>query len=269
MQKTHILYLLYRRLRVGLGILGFILMYGALTDNFSAALLKIGAGFALIELFGAFYNDYQDFELDARSARKDKWTTSGLVTKTQMRNIAGATVLGGIWLLQGTSTGIILLGAGYALALFAYSYPGLPLGRNIPTYIILSALYLLLIPAMVTMFQKSLAFPEIYLTMFCFFQSIYILSQKDSTDTTDNTNIFLRNWNVASLTCAISAIFSLSFLFLLSSFRAPLMLFWGVNLLSKWYLVSKIIGKELTSTKRSRIMLIEFLTPYAYIAGGL
>jgi len=254
---------------VGLGILGFILMYGALTDNFSTALLRIGAGFTLIELFGAFYNDCQDFELDARSARKDKWTTSGLVTKTQMRNIAGAAALAGIWLLQGTSVGIMILGAGYALALFAYSHPRLPLGRNIMTYMILAALYLLLIPQMGAFFQKILLPEDVYLMLFAFFQSIYLFAQKDSTGTEDKTNVFLAGWKRATLVCAISAVLSLASLLAITTSIIPLMIFWLANLYSKWYLVSRIVGKEVTRTNRGRILLIEFLTPYLYIAGGL
>lgn len=269
MQHRKLLYLIYRRLRVGLGILGFILMYGAYTGNFSPALLLIGFGFTCIELFGAFYNDHQDYELDIRNRRKDKWTTSGLINRMQMRTLSFLTLSAGLLALLTTNLLIFMTGVGYGLALFAYSKPRLPLGRDIQTYLLLASLYLFLVPSMNMLFQRSLVSMDLYFMMFCFFQSIYLFSQKDSTDTKDSINIFLKNWNTAALTCTISAGLSLLFLSTFSIYPALLIAFWFVNLSAKYYLLNKIIDRKVNRINRGRILLIEFLTPYFYIAGGV
>ena len=82
------IWLIYKRLRTAFGVtLGFIVIYAAYTNNFSLAILPIAVGLCSIHLFGDLYNDYVDYNQDARNRRKDKWIISGLISRNGMKSL--------------------------------------------------------------------------------------------------------------------------------------------------------------------------------------
>jgi len=133
MKKTRLLWLIYRRLRIGLQVFGFILMYGAYTNNLTMPLFLAGLGFAFLDIFGVCYNDYHDYETDIRNKRKDKWIIAGLLTREQMKTFSFLCVFIGLFLLFFTNNFVLTIGIYYTIILIGYSYPKIPLKRNIST----------------------------------------------------------------------------------------------------------------------------------------
>jgi 4-hydroxybenzoate polyprenyltransferase len=264
------IWLIYKRLRVGLGALGFLLIYGVYTHSFLPALLFVGLGFGFIEIFAGMYNDYHDYELDLLNKRKDKWIAAGLVTRKQMRHISLIFLSVGIGFLCLTSIPILLLGIIYSVLMWGYSYPGIPLKRNASTYVLLGSVYLVL-PYLLTGFLgRSFTAIDAVFGIFWFSQSIYLYIQKDSTDMKDPENIFLaRRWKIASLIFIGFGIIASIALFIVSYFASILVFVWGMNAVLKFYLMRSVYRKSVTQKYRNRIVLLEFLTPYLYSLGGL
>jgi 4-hydroxybenzoate polyprenyltransferase len=233
-------------------------------------LLFVGFGFAFIDIFSGTYNDYQDYELDLRNKRKDKWIIAGLVTRKQMLYISLVFLFFGLDFLYLTNFSVLFLGIVYSILMWGYSYPSIPLKRNISTYMLLASIYLILPYLLTTLFNRSFTVFDFFFGLFCFSQSMYLYSQKDSTDLKDHTNIFLqKGWRIASLLCILFGIFTSMSLFVLSFLTASSLFVWGINSFLKFYLMKSIYKGNITKKYRDRIVLFEFLTPYLYVLGGL
>jgi len=270
MKKTRILYLIYRRLRVGSGPLGFMMIYSVLIHSLPISLLFVGLGFGFLDIFGGTYNDYQDYELDLENKRKDKWIIAGLVSRRQMLYISFVFLFFGLGFLYSTNFLILSLGIIYSLFMWGYSHPSIPFKRNISTYTLLASIYLLLPYLLTILLGRNFIVLDLLFGFFCFSQSMYLFSQKDSTDIKDPTNIFLqRGWRNASVLCILFGIFASISLFILSFFSLTLLVLWGLNLLFKSSLMKNIYGGTVTKNYRDRVILFEFLTPYFYVLGGL
>jgi 4-hydroxybenzoate polyprenyltransferase len=270
MEVSEVFWLIYRKTRPALGIpFAFVLMSFAFFGIFNLQMIITAFGFFFIDLFGNFYNDHCDFREDVENGRMDKFTTSGVIDiKTAMR-VSIIFALSGIGLLLLTSLSLLALGVFYAFLLFAYSYKGIRLKGKISGYALVSSPYIFL-PVIIAEIYGFPLFDALFLSLFFYFQCMYILSQKDSTDTKDRENLFTKNgWkkssNMVTLFAALSSVSLLS----VSVYFFPLVLVWILNLFSKLLNVNKIRKNTITRSERSRFVLVEFLTPYLFALGGL
>lgn len=265
--RPNLLYLAYKKLRAPFGIpLGFVLMYGAYNGNFTSALLLAGVGFFFIELFGTCYNDYWDYDEDIRNNRRDKFTTIGVLTKEQIRDISFIIALLALISLVFTNIRVFLLGLYYLTLLVFYSHPKVRLKGDITGYFALASVFLLLPRALNSLISIELSAFGIAFALFFFLQFMYILCQKDSTDPNDDTNLFIdRGWDKSSVITLIFAALSSLFLLIISISSIGLLLVWVINAFSKIVNVNKIWKKTITREFRSRIIIIELLTPYLYV----
>ena len=264
--RPSVAYLVYRRLRPALGLpFGFIVMYGAYTGNLDVHLLLAGLGFVFIEVMGGWYNDYWDYEEDIQNGRRDKFTTAGYLSRRQMRDLSFAAAGIGLLFLLFTNLTVLSLGIYYVILFIGYSNPKIRLKGHVPGYLILSTAFLLLPAALNTLFARQTTARDAYFTLFCFFQFTYILCQKDATDLKDkNKNLFLDNdWNTASFYCTAFAVLASAGL-LASSPTPAIFIVWTCNALTKTANLTEIWKKKLTRKLRSRLILLEFLTPYLY-----
>jgi 4-hydroxybenzoate polyprenyltransferase len=270
MKITRVLWLIYKRLRTAFGVsLGFILIYGAYTDNLTLSLLPIALGFWCIHVFGDCYNDYEDYEQDIKNNRKDKWTIAGLLTRKQIRNFSFFMCFFGLVFLLFINLYVFLLGLLYSTTIFCYSNSKIHLKLyDLPGYIIVEFPLLLLPITLNIFFHRVFSISDFFFALFCFSQYVYLSCQKDSTDLNDKTNLFLgRGWKNATFICIGFAILASSSLFTISLFSIVLPLVWGVNVSSKAINLYKIYKKEITRKLRARLILVEFLTPYLYTGG--
>lgn len=265
--KPGLVYLVYKKIRAPAGIpLGFILMYGTYTGSLIPSILLAGCGFFCIELFGACYNDYWDYEEDIRNNRGDKFTTLGLLTREEVRNISFMIVSLALLLLGFTNIWVFLLGVYYLILFICYSHPKVRLKGHITGYVALASMFLFLPMALNSLIMVELTWFSIVFALFFFLQFMYILCQKDSTDPEDDKNIFIdAGWRQSSLITLVFAILSSLFLLGISAASIWLLPVWGINAFSKILNVTKIYRKRITRNLRSKLILIEFLTPYLYI----
>lgn len=265
-------YLIYKRIRVGLGLtFGFILMYGVLTSNINAGLVSIGIGFFLIHLFGDVYNDYCDYHEDIRNKRYDKLTVSKKLAPVRMRDFSFALLAVGLLILSAFNPALFVAGLYYGALLFAYSNHSIRLKRyHIKSYLLAATtVWPVIVFSLNYFFAESLTLLNALFVVFCMSQYLYIGCQKDSTDRKDDTNLFLVNkWGSAWAICAIASVIALlSFAGII--FSLVLVIPWAINLSAKVMNLAKIRDMSITRKTRGRIVLIEFLTPYFYVLGGL
>jgi hypothetical protein len=97
-----------------------------------------------------------------------------------------------------------------------------------------------------------------------FFQAVYLLCQKDSTDTKDTTNLFIAAGKFPALVlCCLFALLSLSALLLLSSFYPAIIWLFGADLLAKLANLANIWAGPNPSL-RSNLSLFEHSLPYIF-----
>jgi len=272
MKKTRVIYLIYKRLRTAFGVtLGFVLIYGSYTRNVTAAILPIAFGFWCIHLFGDCYNDYQDYEQDLKNDRKDKWTVGGLMTREQIRFFSFLVCFIGLLTFFFTNLFILLLGLFFSFTLFCYSNPKIHLKKYDFLGYFIVAIPLLLFPVTInTFFHRGFSTFDMFFTIFCFSHYVYLYCQKDSTDLKDETNLFLkRGWLNASIICMIFASIASVSLFALSFPSIILIGVWIIHVSSKSLNIFKIYKNQISRNLRSKLILIEFLTPYLYAVGVL
>ena len=265
-------WLIYKRLRTAFGVtLGFIVIYAAYTNNFSLAILPIAVGLCLIHLFGDLYNDYVDYKQDVRNNRKDKWIISGLVSRKSMKTIFLITLATGLITLIFTNVYIFLLGLAYSGTLILYSNPKINLRRYDFLAYALVGLPIVFFPITFnTLFNRSFTQLDFFFMFFAFSHYVYLCCQKDSTDTKDETNVFIkRGQKNASLICVFFASIASLSLLGLSTFSTILIFVWITHVFSKSLNLYKIIRHDINRTLRSRLILSEFLTPYLYGLGVL
>lgn len=271
MRTKKFLYLLYKRVRPGFGIpFGFILMYGLFSSSFSPPLFAAAAGFLFIEIYGGLYNDYWDYDDDIRNGRKDKFTTCGFLSRKQARNLSFLIASVALVLLWFTNIIVFALGVYYMVLFIFYSNPFARLKGSVRGYATLASAFLFLPLALGSLSGTALSVPALLFSSFYFFQFMYILCQKDSTDTKDGTNLFIRHgWEKSTrITTLFGTLASVSLLFL-SVTGLHFIFFWALNLAAKVLNINGIRLKTITKTRRYRTILVEFLTPYLYLGGGV
>ena len=268
------LYLIYKRLRTACGVtLGFVLIYGAYTRNLTLALLPIAIGSWCIQECGDCYNDYQNYDEDLRNNRKDKWTTTGLVTRKQMKYFSISLCIIGLTILFFFSAlPVFLLGLICAGTAFTYSHPRFFnfKARNLVGYFIVAIPIFFFPFAFNTNFNRNIQTIDIIYGFFCFFQYLYLYCQKDATDPKDMVNLFLRfGWKNASVLCMILGTTALIF-FIPMTFPLSFLTFaFGLMLLSKILNTYFIYVGKIPRKLRSKFVLMEFIVPYVYLGGTL
>lgn len=252
-------------MRVLLVFSGFILMYMIYTNKFIPMFFLIALGFSFIELSAAFYNDFWDYKEDVKSGRKDKWTTTGIASPKTMRNVSFLILIIAFVLLWFTDYVILIIAVYYSLLGIFYSHPKVRLKRyNIKAYVLGGSIWILILVYLEIILQKTF-FTDIFLILFCFFQTVYLVCQKDSSDIKDDTNLFLaRGWKNASLICMVFAISSSLCLFVIVTPFPSLFWLWGLNTIFKIFTLKKIYKKEMTRSIRMKTSSIELFTPYLF-----
>jgi len=264
MKKTRVLYLIYKRFRTACGVtLGFVLIYAAYTGNITLTLLPIAIGSWCIQECGDCYNDYQNYEEDFRNERKDKWTTTGLVTRKQMKYFSISLCITGLTILFFFSTPyVFLLGLICAGTAFTYSHPRFFnfKVRNLLGYFIVAIPIFFFPFAFNTHFNRNIQTIDIIYGLFSFFQYLYLYCQKDATDPKDMINLFLSfGWRNASILCIVFGTTSLT-LFLILTFPLGLLTFaFGLMLLSKILNTYFIYIGKIPRKLRSKFVLMEFI----------
>lgn len=269
--RRKISYIIYKRIRPAIGLpLGFILMYGAFVNNITIPLLLTGTAFVLIEIYGGFYNDYWDYDEDLRNKREDKFIASGILNRGQVKSLAFTTLAAAIFLLLFTNI-FVLIVALYCITLFvSYSHPKIRLKGNIRGYLIISTIFFFIPISLNTLLLPEFFLPTLLFSTYCFFQFMYILCQKDSTDLKDKKNIFLTHgWKKSSRITSVFGILASLSLLSICLFNPILVLVWLFNAISKSINMDRIRRKAITRSQRSRLILLEFITPYLYVAGVL
>jgi len=246
-------------------------MYGAFNNLFNYEILLIASGFMLLHLFGDSYNDYWDYEDDVKNKREDKLTTSNLLAKEQIRKISFMILFFGLVLLFFANIYLLLTGLIYSLLLWAYSHPSMRLKKyDLLGYALTESPWLFVPFILNNFFSLPISISTWAFIFFYFFQYMYLLCQKDSTDLNDSTNLFIRRgWRNASAYCIIIASLSSISFFLLSLSSILLVFVWIFNLLAKVLNLGMIYRRKIERKTRGRFVLIEFLTPYLYIGGVL
>ena len=271
MSKKKVLYLIYKRLRPGLGLtFGFILMYAILANGITVPLFLTAVGFLLLALYGDLYNDYWDYDEDVRNKRKDKFIIAGLITRNQSKYISFLFAAGGLLLVWFVNIFIFILALYSFILHTSYSHPRIRLKGSIKGYVAFTSIFLFLpFGLLFITAASSLLFTALF-GLFYFFQGNYILCQKDSTDTKDTTNLFLKHgWEKSTRITAVFGILSSLSLLLLSFVNIYFILVWVLNVFAKIFNINKIRIKTITKVTRYRLILIEFLTPYLYLGVGL
>lgn len=264
MKKIRMLWLVYRRLRVGMEAFGFILLYGAYTHNINLALLLVAFGFSFLDIFGGMYNDYYDYETDLRNKRQDKWISAGLVTRSRMLYLGALFALSGLVALYFANIFIFLVGLYYFFIAVCYSHPKIPIGRNLATYLLIGAPYLFMFYIFSAFSGTGFTAFGGYYSLFAFFQSVYLIAHKDVNDK-DPANLFSGKYGRGFFVCLFSGALSSAFLFILSAASIGLVALWLLNaIFLKFWLLKRIQERTVERGFRNRIVLFEFLTPYFY-----
>lgn len=265
-------WLTYKRLRPAMGTsFGFVLMYAIFTQNMTYQLFLIAVSYFFIHLFGDCYNDYYDIEEDVRNERSDKLILNNLISPKKLYHLSIVFLAVGLSLLAFVNSLLLLPGLWYAFLLFSYSYPKIRIKKyNIGAYLLGGSVWVFTFLVLDFILLRQLSLSGIFLTIFCFSQFVFILCQKDSTDKNDEFNLFLsKDMNKSfRITAFFASISSVSLLFL-SNGHAYFIIFWALNFSSKFLNLNNIRRNLITRSERSKLVLLEFLTPYLYVGGGI
>ena len=269
MAEKSLLWLMYRRTRVGIAFAGFILMYAVYTGTFGITMALVALSVFFAELFGACYNDSQDFKEDVDNQRYDKLTVSDILTVSQMKFVSVLMFFGS--LVTSIFSGFVLPAGVYLFMAWAYSYSGIRLKRyHLKGYVAAASTWLIIPVYLGLLFRGGVTKLDIFFSMFFFFQYTYLLSQKDSTDAKDRTNLFIEHgWSRAASICGFLALVSSSVLLMLSFGSAVLFFAWMLNFAVKIYQMNGLYTKKITREIRGNCTLMEFLTPYVYLGSSL
>jgi 4-hydroxybenzoate polyprenyltransferase len=263
-------FLVYRIVRAPLGLsFGFVIMYGAFISNFSPALLLSALALFLTELFGAVYNDFCDHEEDMRNKKTDKMILSGMLSRQRMLHIAVAVAAAAL-VISAAASAFVLMLAVYCLVIYAfYSNPKVRLKGHLSGYAVSASLFLFFPFALDVTLHRVYSISTVVFALFFFFQVMYILCQKDSTDPRDKKNLFVTNgWSFGFASAAFfGTLASASLLFAAAgsgSVSPPVAAVWLFNAFSKGYNLERIFSRKITRSMRHVLVLFEFLTPYLY-----
>lgn len=232
-----------------------------------AGMVFVAAGFTLVHLFGDCLDDSYNVEEDRRNKRTDKLILSGVLTAAQMRIISFALLGAGLVALSFVDTLLLLPAMWCAVLAFLYSYPKTRLKNyGISAYVLGGSVWVLTFASLETVLFGGLRAPGIFFISFAFSQYVYILCQKDSTDTKDKENLFVSHGGRMPLivTSAFGAASSIGLL-LVSAASIFLVPVWALNLLGKFRMIGGIRRGSMKRSVRGNLVLIEFLTPYLCI----
>lgn len=265
-----IMWLTYRKLRPAVGIpAAFTLMSGFIMGVVNPQLVVAALGLLFIDLFGNFYNDYWDFKEDVRGKRKDKFTTSGVMSRNGALTVSAVSAAIGFCLLLFSTPALFALGLALFLLLLLYSHEAVRFKGKLWGYLMSFPYFFL--PFAVTygseVSSPLMLFP---LSFFFYFQCIYILCQKDSTDMKDESNLFLNSgWEKSVRVTEVFA--ALSFLSLMSlSLLNPLIILACIpSTIAKMKNLNHIRRRTITKERRGNFMLVEFASHYISLTGGL
>jgi len=261
---------MYRKLRPAFGIpLAFVLMTGIFLNVLNTLLIMTALGFFFIDLFGNFYNDYWDFAEDVKNKRKDKFTTCGILSAKKVLCLSMIFASVGILFLLFTNMSLIFLGVFYTFLLFIYSHNRVRLKGKVVGYCIVSFPYFLL-PLAISISNGLPTTNALPLSAFFYFQCIYILCQKDSTDTNDVDNVFIKNgWYQSFKITTFFGVLSSITLLLITFFNPVILFMWIFNLIAKTMNLFHIGQKTITRSKRGGFILMEFISHYLSLGGLL
>ncbi|VVB59565.1 UbiA prenyltransferase family protein [uncultured archaeon] len=246
-------------------------MYAAVTHSMNHTILLIASGFMLIHLFGDCFNDYYDVKDDLRNGRQDKLILSGVISAKRLYNLSILILVLGLSFVALADTAMFLPALWYSVLLFSYSHPSIRLKKyDLVAYLLGGSVWIFTFLFLDMGLFGRISFLGTVFALFSFSQFVFILCQKDITDNKDSTNLFLSKGRINSLriTVFFGMLSSLSLLIL--STTPPFFIFiWVANLLSKSLLLNKIRLNSITRQYRSRLVFVEFLTPYFYIGGNI
>ncbi len=268
MSKVNLAWMIYRRTRVAFAFTGFIIMYSLYVGILNTTVLLIAVSVFFAEMFGVCYNDYHDIDEDLMNKRTDKMIVNNTLTCRQMKFISVCMFFASI--AASAFSGFLPLIVLYLLMAFLYSNPKVRLKKyTIKGYLTVASTWLLIPLYMGVTLRGMLNLIDVFFAMFFFFQYTYLLSQKDSTDPKDKTNLFIRSgWKRASAICTALGFLSSLFLFMVSFASVPLLMVWGINLAVKVGQNHRVHMKRIDRSSRSNFTLMEFLTHYIWIGGA-
>lgn len=261
------MWLVYRKLRPAVGIpVAFVIISGAFLGSVNIHLILVALGFMFIDLFGNFYNDYTDYAEDVRNERKDKFTTLGLISRNTALHISIILAFAGFAFLYGAGSMPLALGILLAFLLFLYSNRLVRLKGKLIGYAMSFPYFIL--PLLIAYNAGKPVIDFLPLAFFFYFQCIYILCQKDSTDTKDDGNLFINTgWAKSFAITCIFAAASLLSLFYLSFLYPVVLLAFILNLAAKTGNLYHIGRRSITRKQRSNYMLADFISHYLIAAG--
>ena len=169
-------------------------------------------------------------------------------------------------------TNIFVLSVGIYCAFLPilYSNPRFRMKGNLRGYMLMSSVFFLLPISLNTILLESFYLPTLMFSLYCYFQFLYILCQKDSTDMHDEKNIFkLHGWNKASWVTALVGILASVFLLIICIFNPILIFVWIFNGVFKFFNIRDIKKGTVSRIRRGRFVMMEFITPYLYLLGGV
>jgi 4-hydroxybenzoate polyprenyltransferase len=254
---------LLTRLRPSLGItIGLLIFLISLQGNLDAKMIAVILGFGFIHLAGDIYNDITDIEEDKRNRRFEKMTLNGLFTSHDINLLAICSLLLGLILTLQAGAIWLILGIFYTCTLFLYSYKRVRLkARGVLGYFI-TFLPLFCCVYLLINLESSHYFSAL-VTYFSYCYVMYIMCQKDSTDTKDDTNIFLkRGWASASTFCNIFGVQVVVILAFICISKPILIIGWLVltsSIIVNLLLINK---REIDRPTRKRLVSIQFVTLY-------
>ena len=259
----------YRRVRIGFAIMGFIIMYSMSTGLFNIGIFTAALSVFFGELFGALYNDYCDIEEDKKNKRNDKLTVSKTMDLDQTKRLA--VLMASFCIITAIISSFLVFAIIYIIMAWAYSNPKIRLkSYNIKGYFALSLSWFFIPIYLGFVYRDGILVIDVLLGSFFFFQYLYLLCQKDSTDLRDRTNLFVeKGWRLATTTCSILAFLSSMSLLFISMSNILLVILWALNASVKSFQLKSMFQRTMTRNKRSKLVLMEFLTPYLYAGGAL
>ena len=264
---TQIIKLIFKRIRPALGlVVGPILMYSFLTE-FDYVSILIALSLGVVYVFGDLYNDFWDFDDDKKNYRKEKLTVSGFVSKDKIKFFAYLILLTGVIIATFTNLFLLFYILIHSIVLVSYSHSKIRLKKlDLTGYFITSTPFLLIPFTIDFVLKQPFSQTSFLFAGFMFFQYFYILTQKDSTDLKDETNLFLKKkWKTASNICTINAFLASIFLLIISIKSVFFLLICGLNIVIKILNIKLIKEKKITRKTRNKIVGLEFLTPFLYL----
>ncbi len=250
------------RLRPALGSsVGLLLFTSILLSGVQSINIFVILGIGFIHLFGDLYNDLTDIEEDQRNGRMEKLTLNGIFTHQEIQFITLCALIFGYTLtLIGGGVIWLSLGFAYSITLFSYSYQKIRL-KSLGVF----GYFITFFPLFSTplIISDGQLYTKILLMLFLTSYTLYIMCQKDSTDTHDVTNVFLaKGWSYASILCLFYGSLTIITLAILAAIKPMLWIGWPFFSLPIFLNVYLIKTRKIQRPMRKRIITMQFLSLY-------